>query len=1169
MITFLSPLEAAFGWMVEASWQASVLAVVVVSMQWALGTRLNARWRYALWLLVVVRLVLPVQPESALSLFQFAPPPPAALMVSVTEPLFVDEAPPMVSIPAPMAEQGVTISVYSLLAIGWLAGALAMLAATVMVNGRFAQQVATSPEIDDPEIMRLFAEAKAEFGLRRAIRLVENGQVQSPAIMGLFHPALLLPTDVRAKFDARELRFIFLHELAHLKRGDVLVQALIAVLQILHWFNPVLWLAFRQMRIDREPATDALVLSRAGEGEKERYGLMLIKLLEHFNQRHSLATLVGILEDKGQFKRRFSLIAKFTRGAYGWSLLGVGLVIALAWLCLTKSKTTSVQGATPIPTGAKASNPSIKDLIASAQKGDVAEMGRLLQMGVDINGHESDRTPLLKAAESNQLGATKFLLQKGADPNVVSDTGYGYTALSLAKTPEIADLLLAAGAHLDATLYNRGVPIVYNTVSEGRPEMLNWFIAHGVDVAKARGDHPDQTLLFDADSPEVATILIQHGVDVNAKSQDGQSALDNICMLSRHPAETAQVLLEHGADPNARDASGATPLCFARDAATVEVLVAHGADVKTVGDALFRTTLSSREEPGRLKALIAHGAPFDVKTQGPTLMMSAAWRDHVDTVAYLLTLGVDPNATGTWSAKHKVYMTPLEAAVTAGAFKTVQLLVEHGATITDLVAENAVYNRYKEISRLFWEHGNRSISELTYAISQGAKGTDLAKLLEAGAPLNSPQHQFYSPLALAAQLGNLDAVKFLVDRGAVINDGPSPDPDVAPTKSSSLLMAASEGQDEMVSYLLAHGAIPDTRTLIAAADNSTPYNDQRPKEHFEKCVRLLIDAGGLKNATPVEEGNVLSSAIGTRQGPPNEAVVKMVLDAGVSPDVPMPYIVEAGEKPNSVIGYYRDYYAKNKDKANYSWMTDQIKPVLDLLEAAEKGASKIGGSAEVETAQQLYLDVYMDTGEPPDLLEAGGKFAAALTVYQNKLAKLLALQKGFPNWEPPLVAYHIRACQAKIDELKAKLAQPNAPTTGNTGADSSTDAKPTEAIVGSGPTGSAGKPVLNLQIALVEIDEKTYEQDIQAMNYAVARGDVHFFDGKQGVFVAPTASMVLMTKKDWYAIGGVESLIGSVKYEKMNGVIHTTLQATSIFTGINGDFVVSSSPENSVAVDSV
>jgi len=360
-IFFLQQLEAVFGWILAASWQASILAALVLLLQWALGARLNPRWRYALWLLVLVRLVLPALPESALSLFQFAPPPPASFVAPVTEPLFVS-APlpaPSPSHDLPPIEPIYPFSFYSLLAVIWLAGAMALLFLTWQVNRRFARQIANSPEITDPELLNQFATAKAELGVSRSIRLIENSQVQSPAIMGLFHPTLLLPADVRSKFDARELRFIFLHELAHLKRGDVIAQALIALLQIVHWFNPVLWLAFRRMRIDREPATDALVLSRTGEDEKERYGLMLIKLLEHFNQRHSLPTLVGILEDKDQFKRRFSLIAKFTRGAYGWSLLGVLIIGVLAVACLTKAK--AQEKSMPPPTAnaqAKAGLPS-------------------------------------------------------------------------------------------------------------------------------------------------------------------------------------------------------------------------------------------------------------------------------------------------------------------------------------------------------------------------------------------------------------------------------------------------------------------------------------------------------------------------------------------------------------------------------------------------------------------------------------------------------------------------------------------------------------------------------------------------------------------------------------------------------------------------------------------
>jgi beta-lactamase regulating signal transducer with metallopeptidase domain len=338
----MNTLEHLFSWVLAASWQASLLAILVLAVQAALGRRLNPRWRHALWLLVLLRLILPTLPESNLSLYRFAPaepplhlaaPPPAP---AIAPPIPASTTPAPLEIPAPPTDY-----VSPTLTLLWLTGASALALLTLVVNHRFARHVARAPQITDPALREIFADAKTELAIRRPIRLVESPRVSSPAIMGLFTPTLLLPAGAREKFDPRELRFIFLHELAHLKRGDVLIQVLIALLQIVHWFNPVLWYAFRRLRADREPATDALVLSRTGEAEKERYGLMLIKLLEHFNQRHALPTLVGILEDKDQFKRRFTLIARFTRGAYGWSVLGVVLIAVLAVACLTQSKSTN------------------------------------------------------------------------------------------------------------------------------------------------------------------------------------------------------------------------------------------------------------------------------------------------------------------------------------------------------------------------------------------------------------------------------------------------------------------------------------------------------------------------------------------------------------------------------------------------------------------------------------------------------------------------------------------------------------------------------------------------------------------------------------------------------------------------------------------------------------
>jgi bla regulator protein BlaR1 len=335
--TFLGGLEAVFGWLLEASWQASVLAILVLCLQWLFGEKLNPRWHHALWLLVVARLLLPALPESTLSLFQFAPKAPLAIARTVTEPIFAAPSEPLSEMPLISAVPArYPLSAFTVLALIWLAGTLGLLLLTWQVNRRFARHVSAARRVNDPRLLKLAAAAQEELGIHRSQRMIESEQVQSPAIMGLFRPTLILPAEVGTRFSDDELRFIFLHEFAHLKRGDLFLQWVIALLQILHWFNPVLWYAFRRARIDREPATDALVLSCTGETQKESYGQVLVKLLEHHRARYALPTLVGILEDKDQFKRRFSLIARFTRDGYGWSLLGMVILGVLAIAGLTK-----------------------------------------------------------------------------------------------------------------------------------------------------------------------------------------------------------------------------------------------------------------------------------------------------------------------------------------------------------------------------------------------------------------------------------------------------------------------------------------------------------------------------------------------------------------------------------------------------------------------------------------------------------------------------------------------------------------------------------------------------------------------------------------------------------------------------------------------------------------
>src|SRR5690606_7666009 len=72
------------------------------------------------------------------------------------------------------------------------------------------------------------------------------------------------------------LRMLLLHELAHVRRGDVAVNWMLAVLKAAHWWNPVFWLAASRFGALREQACDAFAVARGGDGSVKEYGEMLL-----------------------------------------------------------------------------------------------------------------------------------------------------------------------------------------------------------------------------------------------------------------------------------------------------------------------------------------------------------------------------------------------------------------------------------------------------------------------------------------------------------------------------------------------------------------------------------------------------------------------------------------------------------------------------------------------------------------------------------------------------------------------------------------------------------------------------------------------------------------------------------------------------------------------------
>jgi beta-lactamase regulating signal transducer with metallopeptidase domain len=349
-----------FEWLLQTTLQASLLIFLILLVQLILRGKLGVHWRYCLWLLLLIRLVLPWAPESRISVFNLVPRWVGKSHTEFAQDGIVDyslnwdvsdvginELTPVsmtgVSQEIPESitstpEEAVFFELADMLPLIWLIGALALTVYVCASNFKLRRTIKRACPLTDRKILDLLEKCKSQMDIRTILRVVVTDRVKGPALFGFVRPRLLLPHGMIEALGPEELRCIFLHELAHIKRHDIFVSYLVSLVQILHWFNPLVWLAFYRMRADRELACDALVLSTMNVDEPQKYGQAIISLVELFYKNRYLPATVGIMENKSQLKGRISMIAKFNKDSKKFTLPAVLLILMIACISLTNAQ---------------------------------------------------------------------------------------------------------------------------------------------------------------------------------------------------------------------------------------------------------------------------------------------------------------------------------------------------------------------------------------------------------------------------------------------------------------------------------------------------------------------------------------------------------------------------------------------------------------------------------------------------------------------------------------------------------------------------------------------------------------------------------------------------------------------------------------------------------------
>jgi TonB-dependent SusC/RagA subfamily outer membrane receptor len=232
------------------------------------------------------------------------------------------------------------------------------------------------------------------------LRKISNGAWISesmdigPAVVGVFPPRMVLPTDFFQRFSAPEQTFVLAHESMHILRRDPLANFVVVVVRSLVWFHPLVHLAIRYFRIDQELACDADVLSMHSQGRhhyasailKSRIGIPALPAGCHLDS-YTTASL------KWRFRMLLTPLPSRKRQILGAITIGLSVITGGGMACAANTDATNVTSVSQAPELTLRRTPEGVKLLATSTP--------VFVDGVRIYSENQNATPLDDIAPQN------------------------------------------------------------------------------------------------------------------------------------------------------------------------------------------------------------------------------------------------------------------------------------------------------------------------------------------------------------------------------------------------------------------------------------------------------------------------------------------------------------------------------------------------------------------------------------------------------------------------------------------------------------------------------------------------------------------------------------------------------------------------------------------------
>ena len=360
--------------LIEISLISSGMILIVLIIKAVFKNRINIKIISFLWLLVILRLSLPVMLESPVHIVSLFPKEEKTIeqltpLTSETNRQVIDfsealdyELPNNITSPAGINESSSNLSTISqtqevsfkqkafdffkslnlwmISSVIWVTGVIVALIVAIMRSLSFTLLInKRSKTVKDKSLLRIVNAYRRKNRIKRKIKILTCSAIHMPMIIGIIRPKILLPLDITNKMEQEHVSAILMHEVCHIKRNDILKNYVFILVKAVHWFNPLVWIGIKKIKENMEFSCDNRVLKLLGTKQCTQYGEALIQATRLINQRRTPQFATSLFENRSNLKERVFKMIKPPKK----SKTAVVISMAIAFIMIIACFTTACQ----------------------------------------------------------------------------------------------------------------------------------------------------------------------------------------------------------------------------------------------------------------------------------------------------------------------------------------------------------------------------------------------------------------------------------------------------------------------------------------------------------------------------------------------------------------------------------------------------------------------------------------------------------------------------------------------------------------------------------------------------------------------------------------------------------------------------------------------------------